>query len=303
MAEFHLLRPYWLLAIFPVLLLLLVHRKKAGEEERFKSVVDSHLLEFLVVGQSRKERLRPQVVLFVLLFFSVFALCGPTFRQEPSPFAGDDAVLMVLMKLGQSMDSQDVQPSRLARAKQKLQDLLELRKGKSTGLVVYSGSSHLVMVPTTDSQVISTMIEDLTPDLMPVQGDDLVGAMVLGIQFIQQAGAPGSILVMADTVSQAQLSELEKLQMDIAVQLHSFNPPGSNVDEGLRLVGEIFSTSPVRLTIDTSDVEILVKRAAVAIRHLADSDDGLKWRDEGYWFVPLIALCFLLWFRKGWVVT
>lgn len=302
MADFHLLRPYWLLALIPVVLLWLQYRKESRDESRFTDFVDPHLLEHLLVGQTEKKTITPLSVLLALLLLVTIALSGPTFRQEPSPFAGDDAGLMVLLKLSSSMNNKDIQPSRLERAKQKLHDMLELRKGKSTGLIVYSGSSHLVMPLTTDGKVITTMIEDLTPELMPKDGDDLSGALSLGERMINQSEKPGSIVIMADTISSSALPALEKRTSAIAVQIHSFNSIGSAVDSGVAAASNLLGTRPVEISLGTSDVEMIVKGAATALTQITDSEKGQRWRDDGYWLLPLIAACFLLWFRKGWVV-
>ncbi len=302
MTDFHFLRQYWLLSCIPVVVIWLRYRKQMSHESPFKKIIDPHLLEHLLVDQTEKKRGIPLNVLFVLLILSIIALCGPTFRQEASPFAGDDAGLMVLMKLSKSMSSKDLQPSRLERAKQKLRDLLELRSGKSTGLIVYSGSSHLVMPLTNDAQVITSMIEDLTPELMPREGDELTGAIKLGEKMINQSGQPGSILVMADSVRVDHLSELEKINTSIPFQFYSFKPIGSNVDSGLLQASKYFNTHPVEVSLDETDVESVSQRAQTSITQIRDREKGERWCDDGYWLVALIASCFLLWFRKGWGV-
>lgn len=126
------------------------------------------------------------------------------YSKEPSPFADDDAGLVMLLKVSSTMKATDVQPSRIARAKHKLRDLLEARKGLSTGLVVYSGSAHLLMPLTRDDRIVTAIAEDLTPELMPADGDALAEALLLAGQVLQRAGVPGSVLVMADSVAPAQ---------------------------------------------------------------------------------------------------
>lgn len=302
MAEFHLLRPYWLLAVLPIVLIWFQYRKQGRDERRFKELIDPHLLEHLLVGREEKKRITPLNVLLAMLLLTTIALSGPSYRQETSPFAGDDAGLMVLMKMSKSMSSKDLQPSRLERAKQKLRDLLEQRKGKSTGLVVYSGSSHLVMPLTNDAQVITSMIEDLTPELMPREGDELAGAIELGQRMIDQSGKPGSMLIMADSVSANQLPLFEKLDSASLFQFHSYNPVGAGIDSGLLSAAEILGTRPVEVSLDTRDVELLAQRAETSFTKVTDNGTSERWRDDGYWFLPLIGACFLLWFRKGWVV-
>ena len=302
MNEFHLLRPYWLLAVIPIALIWFQFKKYGRDEKRYKTLIDSRLLEHLLVGETEKKKITPLNVLLVLLLLSAMALSGPTYRREASPFAGDEAGLMVLLKMTKSMSSKDLQPSRIERAKQKLRDLLDERKGKSTGLIVYSGSSHLVMPLTNDGQVITSMIEDLTPDLMPIEGDALAEAIALGERMIGQSEKPGSILVMADSVAPAQLAVLEKLQPVIPLQIQGYNPLGAAVDSGLQRVAELYDTPVVEVSLDGRDVELLAQRAATSLTQISGSDMGERWRDDGYWFLPLIAGCFLFWFRKGWTV-
>jgi Ca-activated chloride channel family protein len=161
--ELHLLRPWWLLSLLPLLAIWWALRRRQDAMGQLRSMIDPCLLEHLLVGGGAKRRLRPIHLLGLIWVLSALALAGPTWEREPSPFAEDDAGLMVLLKVSGTMEATDVQPTRLARAKQKLQDLLALREGQSTGLIVYSGSAHLVIPLTRDGRIIIAMIEDLTP--------------------------------------------------------------------------------------------------------------------------------------------
>ena len=111
-----------------------------------------------------------------------------------------------------TMKATDVQPSRLARAKHKLRDLLALRHGNATGLVVYSGSAHNAMPLTRDERIIPSMLEELTPDLMPLDGDALVDGLELARRMLQSAGMPGSVLVVTDGVARPQVLLADELQ-------------------------------------------------------------------------------------------
>lgn len=305
MADLQLLRPYWLLALFPLAVIWLRYRRSGLQGQGIRKVIDPHLVDQMVVGSTVKSIVSPNNMLLILLLLTVFGLSGPTFQREVSPFAGDDAGLMVLLKLGSSMNSKDLQPSRLERAKQKLRDLLELRKGKSTGLIVYSGSSHLVMPLTSDASVIVTMIEDLTPDLMPKDGDDLARAMALGQRMIKQSGEVGSLLIMADSVSAAQitaLSEATEKMTTLPVQILSINAIGTTVEPSLEKAGKLFDARLVEVSLDTADVENIARSAVTSLSQVGEHETGERWCDEGYWFLPFIAGIFLLWFRKGWVI-
>ena len=53
---------------------------------------------------------------------------------------------------------------------------------------------------------------------------------------------------------------------------------------------------------DQRDVDAVVAKIERTLAAASDDDGGRRWRDEGYWLVPLLCLMALLWFRPGWVV-
>ena len=302
MGDFHFLRPYWLLLMLPALLTWYALWRQQDRTAAWLKVFDKHLLEQLVVGESTRRRLRPMHTLLVAWIVTAIALAGPAWQVEPSPFASDEAGLVVLLKVNGTMLASDIQPTRLARAKHKIRDLLELREGAATGLIVYSGSAHLVMPLTRDDRIISAMIEDLTPDLMPSEGDALADALRLAERLLQDSGVPGSVLVIADNVSPAQVDLLAASDTRRSVQFLSLQAMGAATDVGLQNAASEVDARVVELTVDGADVESLAQRAQSSIRVVADSGEGTRWVDAGYDLLPLLALLALLWSRRGWLV-
>jgi len=298
--DFHFLRPFWLLAALPALAVWWGFWRQQDSVDSWRQVVDQHLLKHLIVGESTQRGPRPIQLLLVIWIICTVALAGPAWRMEPSPFADDEAGLVVLLKVSGSMLATDVQPSRLDRAKHKLRDLLELRKGKSTGLIAYSGSAHLVMPLTRDDRIVSTMVEDLTPELMPVDGDALEQALHLAEQVLARSGVPGSVLVIADNVSPSQ--ELSTVELELPVQFLSIQPQGGLVDNGLQSAAGNLNAPVVKLTADPADVERVARRAQSKLKVVSATSEGTRWQDGGYPLLPLIALLALMWSRKGWLV-
>ena len=119
---------------------------------------------------------------------AVVAIAGPTWKHEPSPFADDVAAIAIVVKVGPSMITEDVQPSRLARATEKIHDLLKERGAGKTSLIAYAGSAHVVMPATKDSGIIDTFALALDPKIMPVDGDVAAEALTLRVLANQGKG-------------------------------------------------------------------------------------------------------------------
>ena len=268
----------------------------------WRQIMDSHLLPHLLVGEAKHALLRPIQLLLAVWVICSIALAGPAWRMEPSPFADDQAGLVVVLKVSGTMLATDVQPSRLERAKHKLRDLLERREAASTGLIVYSGSAHLVMPLTRDDRIISSMVEDLTPDLMPIDGDALTDALLLAEQMLGESSVPGSILVIADSVSSVQVQSLSEAVIVPPVQFLALQPPNVPTESGLENAANELSATVVKLTVDESDVDTLARRAVSGLKAVSVNSEGARWQDAGYTLLPLLAFLLLMWSRKGWVV-
>ena len=299
MPELQFLRPLWLVGLLPAVALWWLLWRRQDPLARWQRVIDRHLLQHLVVGDDGSRGLRPIHLLLVIWILSVVALAGPSWRTQPSPFPADSG-LMVLLKLGSSMESADVQPTRLERARQKIRDLLSLRRGASTGLVVYSGSAHLVMPLTQDERVIGNMLEELGPDLMPLDGDALGKALQLGGEMMQRADMPGSLLVIADAVAPAEAGSLQSLY---PVQFLSILPPDLALDPGLRNAADALGATIQQLTPDEQDVGKIAQRARSLETASGTQTEEQRPEDAGYFLLPLLALFALLWSRRGWRVS
>ena len=236
------------------------------------------------------------LILVLIGLLMILALAGPAWRPVPSPFAEAGAGVVVVLRNTPSMLATDVAPTRLARSLQKLHDYLATRGGAPTGLIVYSGSSHLVMPMTSDSDVLLFMTEGLGPAMMPRAGDSLPDALQQAEQLIAGSKRPGSILLIADTIT----SDISSVKLSVPLQILGANPPGAP-DPALQAFAKRAHTSVQELTPDSSDVTRLARRSRGALA-TADSTGGTRMQDEGYWLLPLIALGVMLWGRKGWVV-
>jgi Ca-activated chloride channel family protein len=298
--DFHFIRPWCLLAFLPVLIaaIFLIRRQKEGAA--WLSMIDPNLLKHLIVGEGKESRIKPMYILCAIWGLSVLALSGPSWRKQASPFSDDQAGLVIVLKMSGSMEAQDVQPSRLERAKFKMRDLLEQRSGAASGLIVYSGSAHLVMPLTKDDSIISSMAEGLTPAVMPTEGDALSAALISAEKLLAEAGVPGSVLVIADSVAPGQAAQLAGVASDLPVQFLSIQPSQSPSDAGLLAAAKARGSELVVMTDGDEDVTRLNKLAQSKMLATAANDGSERWEDAGYWLLPLILLGAAFWSRKGW---
>ena len=204
MAEFHFLRPGWLLAFIPLALLLCWLARRARAGGAWEGVCDVALLpHILAAGRGRAGR-APLFLLGLGAALGIIALAGPAWERLPRPVFERQAALVIALDLSYSMYARDIQPSRLERARFKIADLLALRREGQTALLVYAGGPFTVAPLTNDSNTIKAQLAALSPEIMPAPGSEAGPAIDAAMALMAQGGhGAGHILLVTDGVSPA----------------------------------------------------------------------------------------------------
>ena len=297
LSNLHFIRPLWLLLLPIAVTVWWLHRKARDPLCGWRAAIEPDLLSELTLGQEEHDRFRGSW-LVIGWVACVIAIAGPTGRVEPSPFSDDPVSVMILLKAGESMTQSDLAPSRMERARLKVADFATARPGQPLGLIAFAGSPHLVLPPTKDTSIVASMAYELTPEIMPKPGDDLVAALRLGEQTLGDRG--GVIIVVDDRVPSDQSSALNEYRKSCALPIH-FHAISGNATPELETIREaaaVLSASATVMTPDDADIDSLVRRAAKSGRLAATTGEGTRWAEAGWWLVPVIALISLFGFRR-----
>lgn len=323
MADFHFLRPLWLLLLLLIPLLPVLQRHSAGSESGWRRVIPANLLRPLLgEANGRPTGIRSRLLPASLLTLALsVALAGPAWREAPTPVQQQNDSLVIVLDLSLSMLATDVTPDRLTLAKRKIRDILAEREASLTGLVVYSADAHVVAPLTDDRRTIEGMLDVLDPTIMPAAGNRADLAIGEALTILKNgARGEGRILLISDDVS-ARYREIIERQMDdspyplntlvvgtedggpIPISGYGFLRDGSEIvmakadPESLQELAAHTGGNSHRLTLDDQDIQSLKLRSEDG-SSWQDSDQDLsvkRWQDDGYWLlwlvVPLLALC------------
>ncbi|MGC8119361.1 VWA domain-containing protein [Marinobacter sp. VGCF2001] len=328
MADFHFLRPLWLLLLLALPVLVVTRHRLRRGDTGWARYIPASLLQPLVRlrgSGAAGERRSPLVPLSVALACLAVALAGPSWRQAPTPLKQPQDSLVVLLDLSLSMLATDVEPDRLTLAKRKVRDILAQRQGGLTALVVYSGDAHTVTPLTGDTRTIEAMLDVLDPMIMPAQGNRADLAVDLAINLLDQ-GAPGQgrLVLISDTIPQPQYSRIGRKLADTAYPLSTlvvgsrdggpiplakrgFIREGGNIviskadPDGLAQLASANGGKSHRLTLDNRDIRALALEPARSGDWQADEQELTvdRWQDDGYWLLWLVTPLLLLAWRRG----
>lgn len=324
MITLHWLRPEWVWSALPILLCLWLHLRQQRSAQQWQQFIDPSLLPHLLEQPQGRysRRLWPAFLAGLLCWL---ALMGPSWQRLPSPVLEDRGGLAIVLDLSPSMLAEDLQPSRLQRAKYAIRDLLALRADGQTGLVASAGDAFVVAPLTDDGNTLNTLLPSLHPAMMPVQGSNPLSGLVQAQQLLDNAGSPsGHILLIGDGFSAQQLKGLEGF-IDQSSYPVSIIGVGSEQGAPIPLPEGGFLKDSQGNTIVASMPEALMQalarkaggqyinlsapRSDSALRKLAAGSQQLEeslqqqtfeqWQDGGQWLAVLLLPFALLAFRRG----
>jgi Ca-activated chloride channel family protein len=219
-SDFHFLRPWWLLLLLPAWLLLKLWLNNTSREDGWQQSCDPELLQAMQI-QTASKGSRWSWLYWPVVTLMILAIAGPAVRQVPVPVVKNQSALIIALDVSKSMLSDDLKPSRLQRAKFKIQDLLESRQDGQTALVVYSGDAFVVTPLTDDTETITALLDVIDPSIMPVSGTNTIAALDKAEELLNQAGiARGQILLVTDGIKMFRAEDRIAALLEAGINTH-----------------------------------------------------------------------------------
>ena len=327
-AQFHFLRPIWLTALLPALILWLFFWRQKNRAINWRGAINPSLLDHLLEDSEHSSPRWPWLLLLIAWLLSCIAMAGPSWQKIPQPVHQKQDGLVIVIDLSLSMYAEDIKPSRLTRAQHKVLDILNQRNEGMTALIAYSGDAHVVSPLSDDNKTIANLLPALTPDMMPVYGSNPVAAVKLARQLFANAGLNnGRLLLISDEITERNSDDISEQLEDTNIELSILGigtETGAPIPTGNGFLkdgdGSIVTPQLHRnrfeqlaaktqgrytdVTLDDKDLAFLLPPIDLELEQntrLTDRESD-QWRDHG----PLLALLLLplaaLAFRRGWLL-
>lgn len=206
--NFHFLRPAWLYMLLPLLGLLIYMLKYCTRNSGWQAVCDNKLLPYILTDSLEG---RQRMILFLVAtggLLGILALAGPVWERLPQAVFEEQTAWVIALDLSPTMDAEDIKPSRLERARFKIEDILRLHDTGQTALLVYAADAYTVTPLTSDVKTISSQLSALTTDIMPAAGSNMVAVLEKAAALLKQGGiASGDVLLITDGIDNNDRNE------------------------------------------------------------------------------------------------
>jgi len=317
----HLQQPLWLLALIPLVIVLWLLASKRTSSQSWAKIIDPNLLPLLLKGKEQQSSKWPKWLLGLAWLLTVIALADPVWKKIPHPIFQTNSARVIVLDLSNSMLVTDIKPSRMARARFKVEDILAKEEEGQVGLVVFAGDAFTASPLTRDAETIRALLQVLTPNIMPSQGSRADLGLKKAHELLTQAGVTnGQVLLITDGAS--DIKKAEEMAKILKKNSHTVSVLAVGTAKGGTL--QFTRNQSVNIKLDSDKLHKIAKKGGGVLRKLTNNDSDLQavlkqalngesqqkksddlnaddWKSTGPFIILLLLPLAALAFRKGWL--
>ena len=188
----------YMLLLLPLLAAFYIY-SNYRKKEAIRKFGDPVLMAQLMPNVSKY---RPNIkfwLVFTAVALFVILLARPQFGSKMETVKRQGIEVMIALDISNSMLAQDIQPSRLQKAKRLVAQLVDKMQNDKVGMVVFAGDAFTQLPITSDYISAKMFLESIDPSLISKQGTAIGAAIGLATRsFTPQEGVGRAIIVITD---------------------------------------------------------------------------------------------------------
>lgn len=168
--------------------------------------------DFILSNFNPLARFIRTIMLLAALLFVSFSLLDPRWgtKSLQADIEGIDVVF--IMDISRSMITPDVQPDRLSNARKLSGQLMSLLLGNRIGITAFAGYAFNVVPLTTDVNAATIFLNELSPDMIDVQGTNLEDALKKALELFDKDALTHKAIVLFTDGEDYEFSPLSQVE-------------------------------------------------------------------------------------------
>jgi len=171
----------------------------AQKKKAFKRFGNPELLSHLMPDVSFMRPIIKFYLILLALTALIFTIAAPQFGTRLQTIQRKGIELIIALDVSNSMNANDIEPTRLERAKQAIGSITDRMKNDRIGLIVFAGQAYVQLPITSDYASAKMFLAAVKTNMVPVQGTAIGTAINLAVSsFSQQENINRAIIIVTD---------------------------------------------------------------------------------------------------------
>lgn len=300
-----LLRPWWLLALPAVAILLALSKPRGGQLAGWEKAADPRLLAAMVArGAAVGGGFRAPAILIVLLL-GIVALTGPAIQRKDQDRLRNLDATIIVMDVSQDMTG----GGKIREAASAAHDVLNHVSARQAGLIVYAGDAYIASALTDFTGAIDADLFSLDDETVPDPGVRPDRALALAHKMLEESHIiSGDVILISSGGGLEGTAAIRQAAALAAAghRVYAMDVSSGGAKDGSlapRRAGALVAVAAAGGGLSVNILHPERLRDALsneAINRTGNSAvNALDWRDFGRLLLLLAALPLLLGFRKA----
>ena len=187
---------YWLL-IIPVLVIIYI-LFRLGQKRRFERFAHIEMREQLVPSYSSRRSTFKFVIFLLVIACSILALANLQSGSKMEEVKREGIDLYIAVDVSNSMNAEDIVPSRMERSKQAINKLISEMRGDRLGIIVFADKAYVQLPITTDYSAARMFLSTVNTSLVASQGTAIAEAINLALKSFPDEAHSRAIIIISD---------------------------------------------------------------------------------------------------------
>ena len=186
---------YWLL-IIPVLVIIYI-LFRLGQKRRFERFAHIGMREQLVPSYSSRRSTLKFILFLLIIACSILALANLQSGSKMEEVKREGIDLYIAVDVSNSMNAEDIVPSRLERSKQAINKLISEMRGDRIGVIVFADKAFVQLPITTDYSAAKMFLSTINTKLVASQGTAIAEAINLALKSFPDEAHSRAIVIIS----------------------------------------------------------------------------------------------------------
>ena len=187
---------YWLIVI-PVLIIIYI-LIRIRQDRNFKKFADLEMRGYLVPLRSGRRDGFKFVVFLLAMAFLIVGLANLQSGSKMEEVKREGIDLYIAVDVSNSMNAQDIVPSRLDRSKQAINKLISELQGDRLGVIIFADKAFVQLPITTDYAAAKMFLSSVSTSSVASQGTAIGEAINLAVKSFADDERSKAIVIISD---------------------------------------------------------------------------------------------------------
>ncbi len=194
---FRFAHPEYLQALYLIPALVLIYwYVSMNKKKLLVKFADKKLHPYLFPAYSRLKGLLRFIIVLVAFFLLIVAAADPQIGTKIENVKQSGIDVYICLDVSLSMQAEDIKPSRLAKAKYEISNLIGRLHGDRIGLIIFAGEPYIQFPLTSDYSAANLFLSAVDVNSIPDQGTAIAAAINLAVKSFDYKAKTEKVVVL-----------------------------------------------------------------------------------------------------------